>query len=264
MEKIDGSNTFWHLSFFGRGKNEVLATLENHLNTSSKLLKIFTPNPEQLVQASQDRDFSENLTQADILLPDGVGILWASRVLCSEPPIKERITGIDVASRLISLADDKRYAVLVIGGRDYQVRGEGEDTQVKCLVEGKEISIWWTPGYSAVKSPTPDEEAQVKKMIERKKPSIVLLAFGAPWQEKWIIDHQGLLEENDCKIAMAVGGTLDVLTGKSRRAPQVIRNFGLEWLYRLLTQPWRWKRQLRLPIFIWLVLKERVTRPHQG
>ena len=89
------------------------------------------------------------------------------------------------------------------------------------------------------------------------KPSIILVAFGAPWQEQWVVNHREFLEKNKVKLVMVVGGAIDMLTGKVQRAPKFVQQLQLEWLFRLIQQPWRWKRQLRLIQFIGHVLKEK-------
>lgn len=242
MKKIDRLVKIWGMPFFSSDRVELLNLLTSHLKSDSGLTTIYTPNPEQVVLSRENGGFGEILRQGDILLPDGVGLIWASRLLSlktGQPPLAERIAGVEVVSMLWAEAPTQGWRVLVVGGRQYQQLGEQ-----------------WLPGYENVQQPTTAEEAEVVLVIEETQPDIVFVAFGAPWQEQWIHTHRPLLEKAGVSLAMAVGGSFDFLLGKVKRAPVWMQKFGLEWLYRLLQQPWRWKRQLRLLKFIGLTLQE--------
>jgi N-acetylglucosaminyldiphosphoundecaprenol N-acetyl-beta-D-mannosaminyltransferase len=116
------------------------------------------------------------------------------------------------------------------------------------------------PGYADIAHPTPTEHATVRFVINHQKPAIVLVAFGAPWQEAWAIRHQELLGAVGTKLVMAVGGSIDFMLGKVPRAPKFMRQFGLEWLFRLVLEPWRWQRQLRLVSFVQLLLSGKLQQ----
>jgi N-acetylglucosaminyldiphosphoundecaprenol N-acetyl-beta-D-mannosaminyltransferase len=251
------------LSILNVEKKELFAFFDQFLSAkdeSSKTLTVFTPNPEQIVMAQTDKVFASNLAKADYLLPDGIGLVCASRTLKifgkTDQKIKERIAGVDLVDNLLFLATSKELKTLIIGGRDYCGSFEGEAFEdEKSLIEIKK-NLFWTEGYQEKAEILPVEEEALAKIIERVQPNLVFVALGAPDQEKWIIDHRALLEANQVKIAMAVGGSFDFLFNKVKRAPLTIQKLGLEWLWRLIQQPWRKHRQLRLIKFISLVFRE--------
>lgn len=247
MKKIGDRVNLFNLPLFSSSKQELLDEIRATLDRSSKLSYIFTPNPEQIVQASLDKDFQSILQQATWLIPDGVGLVAASGLMAlfkNQVPLKTRIPGVELAADILELAQQQHYRVLLIGGRDYPI---GRLPQRDFV---------WTPGYIVVQQPRPEEEAAIEKVLTEFKPTIVFVAFGAPEQEKWVIRHAELLEKANVKLVMVVGGSFDILFGRLSRAPKVIRAIGGEWLFRLAQQPWRFKRQLRLVQFVNLTLKE--------
>jgi N-acetylglucosaminyldiphosphoundecaprenol N-acetyl-beta-D-mannosaminyltransferase len=246
-------NTVFSVTFFNESisalKNQYISQWIKRDDGSAKL--IFTPNPEHIVQSQRDGLFLATLQQADICLPDGIGIVWASRLLQvvgKGKSIGQRISGVDVVNLLLLDYPDLNY--LVIGGRSQE-----KPTKLQHLsLHGKKIA--WLPGYENVARPTEEEEEGVRQVIKEIKPDVVFVAFGAPQQEFWAVRHQAFLAKNGVKIVMVVGGAFDMLTGKLARAPKLVRQLGLEWLFRLIQQPWRWKRQLRLVSFIRLTITE--------
>lgn len=223
---------------------------------------IFTPNPEQIVLAKRNPRFLEVLKQADYLLPDGIGLVWASRILAylhprtTQLPIRERITGVDVVTNLLQFAKKQQQKVLIIGGRDYKGAFEGETYEDESSLKQLASNLYWTEGYQDKQEVVPIEEAALVAIIKRLQPSIVFVALGAPDQEEWLVTHRDLLTEQDVRLGMAVGGSFDFIFQKVSRAPQLWQRLGLEWLWRLMQQPWRKRRQLRLLTFIGLVLRE--------
>jgi N-acetylglucosaminyldiphosphoundecaprenol N-acetyl-beta-D-mannosaminyltransferase len=209
---------------------------------TTNLINLFTPNPEIVMLAQANPTFHQTISQADYLIPDGVGLIWASHQLTPLTPIQERIAGTDVVADLLELAATKNWPVLVIGGRGY-------DTNLTSL-PGK---VSWVKGFEDVHHPTELESEQILSELQRLKPRLVFVALGAPFQETWIMSHQPVLASAGVKLAMSVGGAFDFLLGKVLRAPGWIQNLGLEWLFRLVLQPWRIGRQLALVKFWWLV-----------
>ncbi len=246
-KKTDKTSSLFQLELFGKGKAQLLKIIKKWLEEGSKLHLVMTPNPEQVVQSRENQSFLSALQSADLLLPDGVGLIWASRILGRL--LSEKISGIWLVEKLLQLAQQQELKVLVIGGREY-----AQSDQIK--YQG--YSLNWTAGHKQVARPTRDEEAELEARIKELQPEIVFVAFGAPQQELWLVKHRSLLEENKVKIAMAVGGSFDFLLGKVKRAPSWWRKVGLEWLFRLIVEPWRWRRQLRLLHFGSLVLKLRL------
>jgi len=270
------STKLFNLTIYNQSKEDLLLELqdiiEGKLVSGGKQIKkqstdhfkvkttiLFTPNAEQVVQAEHSDTFKKTLLQADILIPDGMSIVWACRLKNkgdddSHPPV-ERIAGVDVVSDILQKAKEKTWKIAVVGGVGYEgvfdVESEINDGSQKHIMI-KNIS--WTPGYKDIKNPTLDEEQKTRDFITKHSPDIVLVAFGAPFQEKWIVEHRDLLSDSGVKLAMAVGGSFDFITGQVSRAPQWMQDSGLEWLYRLVRQPWRWRRQMRLFEFWWRVV----------
>jgi len=234
--------------------------LLEHLGSSiSQGKKVFvtTPNPEFLVFAKENPWFKKVLNEADIAIPDGIGLLWAGRFLGR--PIKERISGTDLMAKLCQEAAQKKWFVYLIGGqpgvaekallvlkkRYPGLKGWSETGPELELVRGR----WTRDSKRGIE--------EIVKKINSQKPDLLFIAFGMGKQEKFIADNWPQLK---IKLAMGVGGAFDYLSGEIPRAPGWMRNLGLEWLFRLLRQPWRGKRQLRLVKFVWLIFKERLSK----
>ncbi len=245
MKKNDSRVFLSKYSFFSRQKQDLLRDLALHLDEGTEPMIICTPNAEQMVQAKDEPKLMKHLQAADILLPDGQGLVWANNllsVLGKTQTIEERIAGIDLVQDLIDFSQDKNLEALLIGGHSYQP-------------ERLPANLTWVEGYQQIDQPQPSEEKDLKEFLLDKQPDIVFVAFGAPQQEAWVFEHLDWLKQAEVKIAMVVGGSFDVLTGKLKRAPDWMQQLGLEWLFRLLQQPWRWRRQLRLIEFTWMVFR---------
>jgi len=254
MKKIDDKELLFDLNVFGRRRSGLLSIFEKWLNEAKELHVVYTPNPEQIIQSRGNHKFKQALKKADLLLPDGVGLVWASNFLAlfgKAKPLSERIAGVDVVADLLELARQRDLEVLVIGGRDYSPADY-------FAYKGTKVS--WTAGYKSALEPTTKEKKQLEENIARIKPDLVFVAFGAPTQELWIEKNRTLLTKNKVVIAMAVGGSFDYLLNKVPRAPYWFRKLGLEWLFRLMVEPWRLKRQLRLILFIILTIKKAIEK----
>ena len=254
MKKTDDTALLFDLAIFSRRKGELLGIFENWLNEAQRLYVIYTPNPEQVVQSRGNEQFKQVLKEADLLLPDGVGLVVASRFLSlfnKAEPLSERIAGVDTAESLLDIARQRDLQVLVVGGRNYSP----ED-----YFAYKGAKIDWTSGYQDALQPTSSEKRALEARVKKTKPDLVFVALGAPTQELWIDQHRALLSRNKVKIAMAVGGSFDYLLNKLPRAPYWFRRLGLEWLFRLIIEPWRLKRQLRLVVFIALTIKKAIEK----
>lgn len=236
--------------------------LDNQLTSKKTAVTvIFTPNPEQIVMAKHDQLFQQTLSRADFLLPDGIGLVIASKILKffgrTKHKINERIPGVELVEHLLAQAQAKGLTTLIIGGRDYAgetYKGEiFEDEQ--SLIKLNE-TLYWTEGYQEKTEILPIEEEALGRIIKKLQPALIFVALGAPDQEEWIEAHRALLAQNKVKIAMAVGGSFDFLFAKVARAPFLMQKMGLEWLWRLMKQPWRRRRQLRLLEFIYLMMRE--------
>lgn len=220
-------------------------SLENIKNFSRNLFFV-TPNPELLVIAQKQNSFADVLNSADLALPDGIGIILGSRI--AGRPIKHRNPGADLMENLCRDVSNRPITVGFLGG------GPGvADKTADCLTKKyPDLKVGLT--YSG----RPDRETLqlIKKKVDGKKLDILFVAFGSPRQEIWIAEN---LKALPAKITIGVGGAFDFISGKIPRAPKFLRQLGLEWLFRLILQPWRIRRQLSLINFIFLVLKEKFS-----
>lgn len=202
---------------------------------------IFTPNSEILMVAHRDSNFRDILNSADVLLADGIGVVYASKIL--KNPISERAAGYDTACEALRKMSSFGYSVYLFGAKP----GVAEKAADEILKRYPGIKIsGCQDGYFDEK-----KEKEIIEDINQKKPDLLFVCLGAPKQEKWIYEHK---YEMDFGVAMGIGGSLDVFAGTVKRAPEFFQKHGIEWLYRLLKQPSRAIRMLDLPRFGFTVI----------
>lgn len=272
------NSLFFGLPIYTAGWPDFWALLKKHLAEpkSRGLLLIFTPNPEILVQIEENPQLKTVLASADILLPDGIGLLLANRWIrfrqrllflfkkpLMPPKISEKMAGVDLADKLLIEAAKKNYVSLIIGGRNYAEfwgkRGgeyQGEIFEDEASLIKLKNNLYWTEAYQDKDEPLPIEDRAIERILKKIKPQIVFVALGSLDQEQWLVEWRARLEQAGVSVAIGVGGAFDLLFGRVARAPRFFRALALEWLWRLLQQPWRWRRQLRLLKFLTLVNKE--------
>lgn len=213
--------------------NEVLATV-NFFLSDKKQHYITTPNPEIVVLAQKDPYFKNILNRSDLAIADGVGIVFAAKIIGKK--IKERISGTDLTEIILKKSVGK---IFLFGAKN----GAAE------IISSKYSNV---VGFS-------EDEKNVVEMINILKPTILLVALGAPKQEKWI--YENLKNIPSVSVAIGVGGAFDFISGKVLRAPKLLRAIGLEWMWRLIIQPWRIKRIYSAVVkFMFLVLKSKYKR----
>ncbi|MDD3532051.1 MAG: WecB/TagA/CpsF family glycosyltransferase [Candidatus Shapirobacteria bacterium] len=210
---------------------------------------IVTPNPEFIVLAKEDPDFSNILNGADLSVPDGIGLIWASRLLYGKNGLGERITGVDLMADICQMAAQKKWSVFLLGAKEGVAEKCAEKLKLKYGLRVLGTHSGW-----ADQSQDETNRQVIGRKVGHRECHFIFVAYGAGKQEKWIKRN---LDKIPVKVAMGVGGSLDFLSGKVKRAPKLVRRFGLEWLWRLVGQPWRWRRQLALPKFVSLALKEK-------
>ena len=206
---------------------------------------VVTANPEIVEYANEHKDYKDIIISADYITPDGIGIIMASKWL--NQPLQERITGFDLMNELFRVADEKALKVYMLGAEENVI--EAAALKVKELYPGLEL-VGYNHGYIDIK------DDALPKSIAELEPDIILTALGFPRQEKWVSRHYALFNKG---LFMGVGGSFDVLAGKVNRAPVFWQKMRLEWLYRLIQQPSRWKRMLALPRFVLKVRRLRKT-----
>lgn len=208
---------------------------------------IYTPNSEMVINAVKDKELMAILKSGDLVVPDGIGLVYASRIYGN--PLSERVAGFDLMTGMLKILDREERSVYLLGGKP----GIAQRAADNIAKRFPSIKIKGTRnGYF--------KEQDVPGMVEQINASgaeVLLVALGSPKQEKWISSNLGRLKVS---IAMGVGGSFDVLAGEVSRAPLIFRKAGLEWFYRLITQPWRAARMLSLPVFVIKVLIDRGRR----
>ncbi|NDJ86210.1 MAG: WecB/TagA/CpsF family glycosyltransferase [Chloroflexi bacterium] len=206
------------------------------------LKHICTVNPEFLVIAQKEPEFYRVLSQANACIPDGTGVLLAARWLGQKLP--SRITGSDGIYRLAERAAADGWRIFLLGAAP----GVAEEAAARLQSHYPGLAVVGT--YAG--SPAEQEAEAIIALVNQSQADILLVAYGAPRQDLWIDRYRDRLA---VRMAMGVGGAFDFVAGKVPRAPYWMRRWGLEWLFRLIRQPWRWRRMLRLPVFVWLVLR---------
>lgn len=207
-----------------------------------RLHQIATVNPEFVMTAQDDTAFARVLRRADLCLPDGVGLLYAARRLGQ--PLPERIAGSSFVYELAALAASEGWPMFLLGAAP----GVAEEAAAVLVARTPGLRIAGT--YAG--SPDPAENDAIVAQINASGAQVLLVAYGAPRQDLWIDRNREAL--TTVRLAMGVGGSLDFITGRAVRAPQWVQDAGLEWLHRLIKEPWRWRRMLALPRFGWRVL----------
>ncbi|MFZ5988701.1 MAG: WecB/TagA/CpsF family glycosyltransferase [Bacillota bacterium] len=213
---------------------------------SSEINTVYTPNAEIMMAAQRDPSLKKILCGANLLVPDGAGVVLASKIL--KPSLKERVAGFDLTKNLFNRASNKNVRFFFLGGKP-GVAEEAAENLKKDNIRIEVVGI--RDGYFPK-----GEEDQVINQINSSGADVLLVALGAPRQEKWIHENKKRL---NVKVCIGVGGTFDVLAGKTKRAPEFFQKSGLEWLYRLYKEPWRFIRMLDLPRFILLVIANKLN-----
>ncbi|MBU8566625.1 WecB/TagA/CpsF family glycosyltransferase [Virgibacillus pantothenticus] len=197
---------------------------------------IVTANPEIVMKTRESKAYKNMVKQADYVVPDGVGIVMASKF--QKQPIKERIPGYDLMLDLLATADKKSYSCYFLGAKEHVNKKVVE--QIKQQYPNI-IIAGYHHGYIST-----DDKSIVERIVSS-NPDLIFVALGSPSQEEWITKHINNFTKG---LFMGVGGSFDVIAGEVKRAPDAWINLNLEWLYRLLRQPFRWKRILKVIEFM--------------
>lgn len=217
----------------------------------SRQLKIITLNPEMVINASKNIEFQSALNNANLIVPDGTGIVWALKLLSTNNSENlERIPGIELAENILQFANESAKKIAILGGTKEVL----ENAVVRLREKYKNIEFVKTiDGFKSK-----EEDKNIAKEIAESSPDIVLVALGTPRQEIWINKYNSLFPKS---IMIGIGGSLDVWSGKKPRAPEWVREKHLEWLFRAIIDPQRIPRVLStLPIFVLLVMCNVIAR----
>jgi N-acetylglucosaminyldiphosphoundecaprenol N-acetyl-beta-D-mannosaminyltransferase len=221
--------------------DEALSILER-LIAERRTHLVVTSDASALVRAQEDDEFRRIVQQADLVTPDGIGVVWSARLLGL--PIYERVPGVELMAKLCERAAQRGWRVFLLGAKPGVAEQAARNLQAR--YPGLQI-VGTHHGYF-----TPEDEQQVLEQIRTAQPDILFVAFGIPKQEKWIARHADVLQ---VPICIGVGGSFDVYAGVVKRAPEWVQRLCLEWLYRTLKDPKRLPRLLSIPKLMWLVAK---------
>ena len=208
--------------------------------------QVVTVNTEFVMAAQRDSAFREAINRAALVVADGIGIVWASYP--GKARVPERITGTDTVEALAKHCAASGYRMYLLGAAP----GVAEQAAARLQAIAPGLIIAGT--YAG--SPAPEAEDAIIERIRAANADVLCVAYGAPAQDLWIYRNLARLP---VAVAMGVGGAFDFLSGRQRRAPRIMQRIGLEWLYRLYREPWRWRRMLAIPRFMLYVLLNRRT-----
>ena len=221
---------------------EALTQIENFIADGNPH-QVVTANAEIIYQASRNEKMRNVINQAQMVTADGSGVVWASKQLGH--PLRQRVTGIDLVNSICEQSARKGWKLYILGAAPGVAATAAVNIRQKfpgCNIVGTHH------GYFNAK-----EEKQIVAELLQLQPDVLFVALGAPKQEYWIAEHMAQLQ---IPVSMGIGGSMDVLSGNVKRAPRWMQKMSLEWLYRLLIQPTRFKRVLALPKFMLAVKKQ--------
>jgi N-acetylglucosaminyldiphosphoundecaprenol N-acetyl-beta-D-mannosaminyltransferase len=226
-------------------KKELLEEVQIHFSEQKGNLFIITANPEIIMTAKSSPLYRETLLGADYIVPDGIGVMIASKLL--NQPLQEKLPGYELMHDFLAYAQTHKKCIYFYGAKPGYAQQCAENA--KKTYSGLQVA-GYMDGY------TKDRQTAAKE-IATTMPDFVFVAMGAPLQELWIAEFKHLFPNS---VLIGVGGSFDVLSGNVKRAPQFWVKNNLEWLYRLITQPSRAKRMLKIPLFLIMVIKEKFIR----
>ncbi len=254
--KSDTSVSLFHLPIYSQTASQLLLEIKQHVcskEKSQRNLAIFTPNPEQVMLSRRNAAFHSTLLTGDILVPDGVGLIFAGKILLGKNGPTQRIPGRVLVENILDIANENKLSVFLLGGQG--------DTSKRLLQKLQhtytQAKFYEHSGFSFVKHPKESEKIEILQSIKTAHPDIVFVAFGAPYQEEWVSANKQTLSTYGVKLTMVVGGTFDILLGKTPKVPTVLEKLNLEWFWRLLLQPKRITRQIWLPLFLLATFSEK-------
>lgn len=230
------------LKFDSMTMDEALSRAEVLLR-GEKAAYVVTPNAEIAYEALHDVQLREMLNGADLMLPDGAGVVLASKLL--RTPVKQKVAGVDFAAGLLGILERNGQSLYLLGGKT----GIGELAAQKMLEAHPQLRIAGiADGYF-------QDEAPVIAKINASSADALFVCLGAPKQERFMVQHQ---QELHVHLMAGLGGSLDAFAGTVQRAPAWMIRLNLEWLYRLIREPKRFRRMLRLPKYLWAVMLKRI------
>ncbi len=211
--------------------------LELHANGGGQIV---TLNAEMVMKATKDQELKDAITRAELIVPDGLGVIWALR---QQGISLERTSGIEIAKELVAIAEINQWRVALVGSLPKVIK----KVQKNFLQEMPNLIL----EFSAHGYQTQDNWKRIESKLKKLKPDLVLVALGVPLQETWIMKTH----KNCPGLWIGIGGSFDIWAQEKNRAPKWMRKMAIEWLYRLVIEPSRWRRMLSLPLFVLAVLR---------
>lgn len=229
-EKVEILN----VNFENISKKELLNKLVTKVSSDQKTFLV-TANPEMVMYAKKDEDYNQIVGKADYVIADGYGVVLGSKILGT--PVPERIPGFELMCDLLESGAKKGWSVYFLGAKNEVI----EKTVSNVIRDYPGLKIaGFHDGYFK-------DSTEIREQIKESKPDLIFVALGFPKQEKWIDDNYPHFEKG---LFIGVGGSFDVLAGTVKRAPLIWQKMNLEWFYRLIQEPSRWRRMLVLPLFV--------------
>lgn len=223
-----------------------LAAIEGFIRTGGPH-HVVTLDASMCVYAATDIELRRIVTEADLVTPDGIGVIWAARRRGGRMP--ERVSGVVLVERLCEISSRSGFGLAFLGAAPGVAQAAAD--RMAATYPGCRV-VYTHDGYFA-----PDDEAAIALAIRESGAQVVCVALGIPKQEKWIARHAAA---TGASVLIGVGGTFDVLSGNVARAPLLIQKLALEWLYRLLKNPSKIGKAMTLPVFVWRTLTSRSDR----
>ncbi|MFD1848659.1 WecB/TagA/CpsF family glycosyltransferase [Oceanobacillus bengalensis] len=234
--------TIMGIPFIHTNQKQFVSLLVERIAQRKKTF-VITANPEIVMKANEEPEFMDYVQQADYVTADGIGIVKAAQILNN--PLPERVTGFDTMMQLLSIANERRYRIFLLGAQtetlEQTIKTINEQFPDVEIVGSNHGFFDW-------------DNNDITNQIQQLQPDITFVALGVPRQEKWISENISTFGHG---IFIGIGGSFDVLAGTVKRAPDTWVRLNLEWLYRLINQPSRWRRMLALPRFAFRVYKQK-------
>ncbi len=215
------------------------------LMTSDGCKQVVTLNPEYVMLAERNGKLLRIINAAELSVPDGIGIVWASRILGD--PLPDRVTGTGLLPRICGLCVKEGRSIFLLGGEP----GVAEAAAGELRSRHPDLKVAGTSSAD----PDPATDDRIVEEINRSGADVLAVAYGCPKQDLWIDRNRDRLE--GVRVAIGVGGAFDFISGQTPRAPRLMRKAGMEWLFRLWIEPQRARRMAALPRFAWRVLRSR-------
>lgn len=242
---MENKNVYiFNIPFLNVSKKELLKLIAKRVSNEQKTY-VVTANAEIAIHAKENPSYRNIIDKATYIIPDGIGIVKGAKILNQE--VKERIPGVELMVDLLNIANENHNSVYFYGAKPDVIKkmvSNIKDDYPKLKIVG------YSDGYKN------DENDSITNEIINLKPDYIFVAKGCPLQDEWI---EKVLPRVEKGLFMGVGGSFDVISGTVDRAPEIWRKLNLEWLYRIGSDPKRWKRSIALPKFIAEVIKEKIS-----